>query len=530
MRSTFYGLDIVNKGLFVAQRQIDVTGHNISNANTVGYSRQRFVTSAVPPPGSRQQFAPVTKGQVGAGVETMSLDQIRDRFLDRQLRHEQTKANYWQTKSNALYYIEDVFNGEHDTSLVGIMGSFFNAVQELTKNPTDEAIRTNMIQEARKMIDVMHANYAQLKDLMYQQDYALVQQVNSINEISQKIADLNENIFKYEQGGNVANDLRDTRNLLLDRLSTLVDMQYKEVGTGKYNINGIELTTMEVTIGLDNEPLVVHTDFRRLYADQNHSNHVTDAMDKAEALPDESKLHLIRFEDDDTQLYVGGGSIKGYIDIRDGHERDNQGIPYFIAQLDELAKALVETFNEIHEQGWTVPYTDRNGVFFESATGIPFFAVDGLESATIRLSDEILASGFNIAASSQVVERVRNTDENPEGVWHFNTGNNEIALRLISEVKGRNDIPIIGSFEGFYKSFISELAAEVGHAKQMDIAEQVLVDSLESQRLSVMGVSIDEEMTNLIRFQHAYNAAARAITSMDDLLEVLINRTGRAGL
>ena len=150
MRSTFYGLDIVNKGLFVAQRQIDVTGHNISNANTVGYSRQRFVTSAVPPPGSRQQFAPVTKGQVGAGVETMSLDQIRDRFLDRQLRHEQTKANYWQTKSNALYYIEDVFNGEHDTSLVGIMGSFFNAVQELTKNPTDEAIRTNMIQEARK--------------------------------------------------------------------------------------------------------------------------------------------------------------------------------------------------------------------------------------------------------------------------------------------------------------------------------------------------------------------------------------------
>jgi flagellar hook-associated protein 1 FlgK len=534
MRSTFSGLDIGNKGLFIAQRQIDATGHNIANANTVGYSRQRFVTSAVPPPGFNQQFAVVTRGKVGGGVESLSLDQIRCQFLDRQFRHEQTKANYWSTKSHALYYIEDVFNGEHDTSLVGIMGTFFNAVQELTKNPTDEAIRTNLIQEARKMIDVMRSNYAHLEDLMYQQDYALVQQVTTINEISQKIASLNENIFKYEQGGNVANDLRDARNLLIDQLSALVDVQYKEVGTGKYNIHGIELTTMEISIGIDAEPLVVHKEFRSLYADQSHDNDVTEAMDQP--LPDESKLHVIRFVDHeffggaDDLLEVGGGSIKGYLDIRDGNDRDNQGIPYFIAQLDSLAKALVETFNEVHMEGYTVPYTDRDGMSFNSETGIPFFAVDSLTAATIRLSDEVLASGFNIAASSQVVERVRNTDEDPEGVWHFNTGNNEIALRLLKEVKGRNDIPIIGSFEGFYKSFISELASEVGNAKQMDLAEQVLVDSLESQRLSVMGVSIDEEMTYLIRFQHAYNAAARTITSMDDLLDVLINRTGRAGL
>jgi flagellar hook-associated protein 1 FlgK len=541
MRSTFYGLNIGNKGLFVAQRQLDSTGHNIANANTVGYSRQRFVTSAVPPPGFQQKFAPISKGQVGAGVETLSLDQIRDQFLDRQYRHEQTKANYWSTKSNALYYIEDVFNGEHETSLVGIMGSFFNAVQELTKNPTDEAIRTNMIQEARKMIDVMHSNYSQLRDLMYQQDYALAMQVNTINEISQKIASLNENIFKYEQGGNVANDLRDTRNLLIDQLSTLVDIQYREVGTGKYNIHGLELSTMEINIGVDNEPLIVHKDFRRLYADQSAKNDVIFDIEYSLGadLPDESLLHHIRFEDSDvfgggdTMLEVSGGSIKGYIDIRDGNDRDNQGIPYFIARLNELAKALVETFNEVHEQGWTVPYTNKDGIFFESATGISFFAEDCLTAATIRLSDEVLASGFNIAASSQVVQRVRNPDDGmdgPDGVWHFNTGNNEIALRLLTEVKGRNDIPVIGSFEGYYKSFISELAAEVGNAKQMDLAEQVLVDSLESQRLSVMGVSIDEEMTHLIRFQHAYNAAARTITSMDDLLDVLINRTGRAGL
>jgi len=532
MRSTFYGLNIGTKGLFVAQRQLDVTGHNIANTNTVGYSRQRFVTEAVPPPGYKQQFAPISKGQVGAGVETMSLDQIRDRFLDRQFRQEQTKANYWQTKSNALYYIEDVFNGEQDASLVGIMGSFFNAVQELTKNPMDEAIRTNLIQEARKMIDVLNSNYTQLKDLMYQQDYALSQQAGAINDISQKITDLNDNIFRYEQSGQVANDLRDARNLLIDELSTIANIQYREVGTGKYNIYGIELTTMEIDIGIDNEPLIVHKDFRRLAAVQDFDeNYVIETMEPA-ATPEEL-LHMLYFEDSDVfgpggdMLEVSGGKIKGYLDIRDGNEKDNQGIPYFVAQLDTLVNALVYEFNEVHRQGWTMPFTDKDGLPWESRDGILFFDEDGVTAATIKLSEDILLSGFNIAASSQLVERVRDPID---GTWHFNTGNNEIALRLISDVRERNDIDVIGSFEGFYKSFLSELASEVGHAKQMDISEQVLVDSLESQRLSVMGVSIDEEMTHLVRFQHAYNAAARTITSMDDLLDVLINRTGRAGL
>ena len=521
MRSTFFGLDIANKGLFVAQRQIDVTGHNISNANTEGYSRQRFITAAVPPPGANSQFAPVSKGQVGGGVETLSLDQIRDKFLDRQYRQEQSKMSYWETKSNALYYIEDVFNGDFSTSLSGIMGTFFNALQELSKNPTDEAIRTNLSQETKRLTDVMHTYYNQLKDLMYQQDYSMSSQVYSINEISQKIADLNENILKYEQGGQTANDLRDARNLLLDQLSALADIQYQEVGTGKYNINGIELTTMNVFIGVDREELITHTFWRELEAVQDATNDVVDDINGG-IVNEESKLHSIRFADDGSELELGGGMLKGYLDIRDGNEKDNQGIPYFIAQIDEIAKALVETFNDIHMQGWTVPYTDKNGIPHDSETGIPFFDPYSKTAATIRLSDEVLASGFNIAASSEQVIK----DED----GHFNTGNNEIALELIKGVKESNDIPIIGSFEGFFKSFISELAAEVGHSKQMEIAESVLVDSLSSQRLSIMGVSIDEEMTNLIRFQHAYNAAARTITAMDEMLEVLINRTGRAGL
>ncbi|GHU94108.1 flagellar hook-associated protein 1 [Clostridia bacterium] len=520
MRSTFYGLSIVQSGLLVSQRQLDVMGHNIANANTEGYSRQRYITEANPPPGYNQQFAPIDKGQVGQGVQTLSLDQIRDRFLDRQFRQENTKNAYWETRSKALYYVEDVFNGDQDSSLSGIIGTFFNAVQELSKNPTDEAIRTNLSQETKKMTDVFHTYHSQMQDLMYQQDYAMAQQVNVVNEYTVQIASLNDNILKYEQGGQVANDLRDQRNLLLDKLSALVDISYQEVGTGKYNINGRELTKLQVNIGATNEPLIDHLEYRLLVAEQDESNDITDAMDQP--LPTEQLLHSIRFEDTGEILELSSGEIKGYMDVRDGNEKENQGLPYFVARLDELAKAMVEVFNDVHMQGYTVPYTDSNGVFHESTTGVPFFDVTGLTAAKITLSDEVIASGFNIAASDEPVTK--------DADGHFNTGNNLIALRLIKDVKERNDIDVIGSFEGYFKGYISEMAAEVGHANQMSKAELVLVDSLQAQRLSVMGVSIDEEMTDMIRFQHAYNAAARSITAMDEMLEMLILRTGRVGL
>ncbi|GHV07848.1 flagellar hook-associated protein 1 [Clostridia bacterium] len=520
MRSTFYGLNIATSGLFTAQKQLDVMGHNIANANTEGYSRQRFITQAVPPPGYNPQFAVIEKGQVGQGVSTLSLDQIRDRFLDRQFRQENSKNAYWSTRSSALYYVEDVFNGDQSTSLSGIIGTFFNAVQELSKNPTDEAIRTNMTQETRKMTDVFHSYYDQMRDLMYQQDYALQQQVQVVNEYTAQIVALNENIFKYEQGGQVANDLRDQRNLLLDKMSSLVDITYQEVGTGKYNINGRELTKLQVNIGAEGAMLIDHLESRALIAEQDESNDVTDAMDQP--LPTEKLLHSIRFEDTGELLEMSSGELLSLQDIRDGNEKDNQGLPYFIARLDELAKAIVEVFNDVHMNGYTAPYTDLNGEFHESTTGIPFFDVTGLTASKIALSEEILASGFNIAASSELVTK----DE--EG--HFNTGNNINALDLIRLVKERNDIPIIGSFEGYFKSYISEMAAEVGHANQMSAAEMVLVDSLSAQKLSVMGVSVDEEMTDMIRFQHAYNAAARSITAMDEMLEMLIMRTGRVGL
>ena len=556
MRSTFYGLDIASKGLFVAQRQLDVMGHNVANANTEGYSRQRFITAAVPAPGVMGKFAPMSKGQVGHGVETLSLDQIRDRFLDRQYRQEVAKTSYWDTRASALYYVEDVFNGTADTRLDAIISRFFNSAQELTKNPTDQSIRTTLLKSAEHLTTVMHEYHSQLVDLMYQQDYMLTVQADVINQYSKQIAALNDSILRFEQGGQIANDLRDHRNLLLDKLATLVDISYEEMGIGKYSINGRELTTMMVTIGPERDLLIGHTEYIELISEPDSSidNYVVDSMDS-------DALHTVRFGEvkdyrpdreptftyqdlglfpdfpsDGDAVIFGGGELKSYLDMRDGINSEDirdgaVGIPYYIRQLDILAQALVEEFNRVHTEGWTMPYTDADGNDWDSRNGVLFFAVPGdppeydapwITAGNIRLSEDILASVFNIAASGETVLR----DED----GHFHTGNNENALRFISDVKERNDIDYIGSFEGFFKSFIAELAAEVSSANQMYSAEAVLTDSIQAQRLSVMSVSLDEEMLDMVRFQHAYNAAARALTTMDEMLEVMINRMGRVGL
>ncbi len=529
MRSTFYGLNIASKGLFVSQRQIDVTSHNVANSNVDGYSRQRYITSAVPPKGALSQFVDPTRGQVGDGVQTLSLDQIRDRFLDQQYRTENAKSSYWETRSNALYYVEDVFNATDETSLNGIMSAFFNSLQELSKNSTDEAIRTNVLAEAKKLTDTFHMYHSQLTDLMAQQDTNLVAQTSSVNDMISDIAAYNDKIFKFELGGSVANDLRDQRNVVLDKLSGMMNIAYSEQSFEPplYNIYGLELTRLNVFAGkqvgedYSDRLLVSHDEPFYLTLEQEQGlNEIADFNEPA--IPTH-KVYLasgLALDQDDIED-LDGGMLKSYMDMRDGNVTENQGVPYYIAQLNTMVSSLVHEFNAIHSMGYSMPYSAVMSSS-DSTSGINFFDPDGETAATITLSADILLSSFNIAASSEYVTM--------DSDGHLQTGNNNTMLELIKGVKERTDLDEVGSYEGFYKNFLGSLASEVAHSNNMLSGQVVLLDSIQSQRVSVMGVSVDEEMTNLIRFQHAYNSSARAITAMDEALDKLINGTGRVGL
>ncbi len=517
MRSTFYGLDIANKGLFIAQRQVDLTAHNVSNANTDGYTRQRITSAAVDPVGMFSKFIPSDSANVGGGVRSMSIDQIRDKFLDRQYRNEYTKASYWETRYNTLYYVEDVFNNLDTSNLNDLMSGFFNSLQEISVNSTDAAVRKEVTEKALSLTETFHSYYGSLTDLMTQQNEMLKGSADRVNAISQQVSELNAAIFKYELSGNPANDLRDKRNLLLDELSGITAVSYKETGTGKTDLNGKEMFTFQVTIG--GETLVDHNSYRALEAVRDATNDVLDAMDPPPT--GEDLLYTIRFADTGDAVNISGGTMKAFIDMRDGNTTDTQGIPYLISELNKLVKAVVTEFNAVHQTGWTMPYTDEAGVYHESTNGINFFDPNGLTLDTMGLSAEIKNSVFNVAASGEKVTMDSNL--------HLETGNNDMA-KALAKLYGAATVPVIGNFEKFYNTFITGLASEVKFASDMTDQEFALCDGLDSQRVSMMGVSIDEEMSSLVRFQHAYNAAARVLTAMDEDLDVLINRTGRVGL
>lgn len=500
MRSTFYGLEISRKGLFISQKGLDVTGHNIANANTPGYTRQRLVTSSIEPAVSNGIFTYTSKGQVGGGVEVQELSQIRDKFLDMQYRRENSKKGEWMAKTDALQYMEDVFREPSDAGLNAVLADFFSDIQEMAKNPESKEIRTLVRQDAIKLTETLHHYYDQLVQLQMEQDTAIDITVNEINDIIRNIRDLNEQIFKFEVGGETANDLRDQRNLLVDRLSELIKIDYYETPDKRFRID------------INGMPLVDHTNYQTLETVKNVKNPAGDDL---------PELYSIKWSGTNMDVPIKGGKLKGYLDIRDGSTPDRMGIPYFIDQLNDFARALVTEFNRIHTEGYTLPEGDnpsRDGVeFFTHNKGTPV-DLDLVTAKNITLSQDILDSVYNIAASAQQVDK---DDPNKPG-------DNEIALRLAG-LRNARDLPIVGGFEDFTKMLIADLAVEASHSVKMLEGQEILTDSLNINRLSVSGVSLDEEMTMVIQYMHAYAASARAISAMDEALEVLINRTGLVG-
>ena len=518
--SSFYGLEIGRRGLFVNQKALDVTLHNIANANTEGYTRQSLVLSALTPPNSSGSLSQASTIQVGGGVAIQELRQIRDTFLDAQFRRENRYLQEWTVKSDATQYVEDIFSEPSDTGLNASLGEFYNTLQELAKYPESIEIRTLVRQEAIKLTETIQHQSSQLIQLQQQQDTSIEITVGEINDLAVNIRDLNLQIFKFEEGGENANELRDQRNLMVDELSGLVSFNYSEIDNGRFRID------------INGFPLVDHSEVNLLEAVRSTPNPV-----------DSNNLYTVVWKETQLEVPISGGAMKGYMDMRDGVTPDNVGIPYFIEQLDNFAKAVVQEFNKVHQKGYSIPYGGS-----DSETGNAFFSfkefqepagwdtvsskrrnkyiLDNVNAKNISLDNRILESVYNIATSSEKI------DSSDTLGW----GNNLNALSLVA-LRSKKDIEIkdgaitirIGNLEDFTKKVIADLAVEASHAKKMNSSQSVLAVSISKRRLSVSAVSLDEEMSNMIIFQHAYSAAARMVTAIDQMLETLIQRTGVVG-
>ncbi|MBD1223207.1 flagellar hook-associated protein FlgK [Virgibacillus halodenitrificans] len=502
--STFHGLEMAKQALFAQQSALYTTGHNISNANTKGYTRQRVNFETMNPYPAAARNRPELPGQMGTGVQTGSIQRVRDSYLDVQFRAENSKSGYWSTMSDALTRLEGVMNEPSDSGLSKTMGQFWQSIQDLSSNPENSGARSVVAQRGKAVADTFNYLSESLtsiqSDLKNQMDIT----VTDANSLLNQIHNINQQVNELEPHGYLPNDLYDERDRLIDELSSIVNIKVdydKSSPSSKDIAQGIASIEIVDDKGNSFEPAVKLLDGSK-----------ADAADAIQKLSIDYNEGEVMIGNNSVDISKSNGSLKGLADAY-GLSEDGSGLYRdMLADLDKMATNFAEQFNKVHQQG----------VGLDGSNGLDFFTFKPGTSGAggLTVNKDILDHPDKIAASS-----------------NGNAGNGDNASNLanvfddtkIVDDNGNNPFGENTSINSFYQSLIGEMGVQAQEAKRMENNTGVLRLQVENQRMSVSSVSLDEEMSNMIKFQHAYNAAARSMTAMDEMLDKIINSMGLVG-
>ena len=450
-------LDIARQALNAHQNAMSTASNNIANVNTIGYSRQRV--NLTPTKSLISAY-----GILGSGVTVESIERIRSQFVDRQLLSERPSLNQFEFKSNALQFIEEIFNEPSDFGILKNLEDFYDSFHDLANDPESSTSRTVVRAKAVALTNGFKRIHRQLNDYATQLNSELRNNVNEVNLLTSQIANLNQQITDAEGGGNQAPTLRDRRDLLIDNLAELVDVQVFENDSGGLNV------------AVGGRHLVIGTDSRNLTLKVNSSS---DLGPK------------VVFENGGQLANITNGSIKGLLDIRDVNITD------YLSQLDQFAVNLAREVNTVHSSGYNL----------NNITNTNFFDPDVTGAADFNVSTEILNDADLIAASDQLDQ----------------PGNNNVALALAnlqdSLVMNNGEL----TFNDFYNTLISTVGSQTQEANFFTSSFSLTVEKLELTRESISGVSLDEEMTHLIESQQAYTAATRVVTTVDEMINAILS-------
>lgn len=476
MRSTFFGLDIARKALAAQSRALDVTGHNIANQATPGYSRQRAVLTTTNPYTVPGMHNSTSAGQIGTGVQVSTIYRLRDSYIDYQLRSQSQYLGKAAAENQTLDRVEGIFSDLQGGGIKNAIAQFFNAWQDLSRDGANETVRAIVQQRGVAVADMFRHVDGQLQDVIDDINHGISLTVIDINSIVDRIASLNAQIQTNELGGKNANDLRDRRDLLIDELSQLVNLHvFESHGQLSLVVNGVSIVRHDsVThMKLGQDGIV-----KWLQSDGTEGNAVAATSGRLAGL--ESARTKTR----------------GYMD-----------------QLDAMAKEFAVAINTQHKKGYDL--LNGNGIdFFVGLFGSA--DPDAISARHIYVNEDLLdeENGRKYIAAA---------GEQADGQTIAGDGSNALEI-----AKLRNQLLFGGTstLEQFYEGILGTLGVDAQHALHLVENQTLLVEQLEMRRSSVSGVSLDEEMTNMIQFQHAYNAAARLVTVIDEVLDTLINRTG----
>lgn len=596
MASTFFGLNIGLQGLYASRTALYVAGNNLANLNTEGYCKQVADMKATPP-----MLLKNGKGMLGTGSEVTTIRQLRDSYLDKKYWSQSSIYGENRVKNSSLQQIDSIFNSVSDKSYNNVSNGFFDSLQDVSKvaSTPDETHLTVLKQSGITYAQYFNDAAQKLKSEQDTLNFNIKATVDQINTLATQIQSLNAQIWNLETDGSNANSLRDERALLIDNLSSLVNVEVSETAEGKLRIdlngedfiNHLNVRTLEVK-QRDTKLKTVDEFFEDSELCANYGINKTPADGTAPPAvdSDEVKEAYQKYQEDlkkykqknvdglydvyweggkklDTSDYGLRGQLKGYIEMRDGNNNSTdgakagvtdsinyKGVPYYMEQLNYFVRNFARLMNEgkSYDDKQLAPNGGfANGYGLNDESGIGFFSysengknisakfvkeADGSfkqdEAGNYFIKDEagnekvfsyddITASNFSI--SKEVNDNIKNI------ATRFKEMTGESDNNLISDIINlRNDNGAFsqGKIDDFMGGLFTDIAVSQEEANTYEKSQKNIVLTITNQRLSVSGVSENEEMSDFVRYQQIYTACAKMISVMDEIYDVTINKLG----
>ncbi|MFN0118763.1 MAG: flagellar hook-associated protein FlgK [Elusimicrobiota bacterium] len=537
--SLFSTLIMGARSLKAFQAAIQTTSHNISNANTPGYSRQRAILSTVQPD-QTDAFL------FGRGVQLEGIERLRLGFLDKQLRVETAGLGATDAKMTTYQLMESIFQEPSDQGLSAALNKFWNAWQELSNDPPSLPLRANLRANAANLSSAFNRLNTGLNGLKQSLNEDVKSEVTQINNLGANLADLNKQIRTFIFRGENPVDLLDQRDLILDQLSQKLNISVIDKGAGQMNVH-VEGT---------------------LLVDENGFH----SLKTAPRIGDTLGLVDVQWKETNNLVDLRSGSLSGLIESRD------QIIPGYLNQLHEIASGMMSQINTIHGQGMGIdgtrkimgalPFTSTllsNQSLGINGINISLFSGDGLIDIVGRINAATITTGVEASIENNRLV-LKPSITNPQTIQitsdtggvtkllgikgDFFSGTNASDMRVSDAVlsdlnfiaasqtgaPGDNNnaraishlkdaLTLQGNTIGFnqyYRLMMTNLGSESQSVGFDQSNQKKILEQMDNTRESVSGVSLDEEMTDLIKYQRSYEMAAKVIQTADEMLAKLL--------
>lgn len=572
--SSLGGLYIGVSGLNVSQAALNTTSHNLANVDTKGFVRQQSVIT---------DFQYIKWGnsymsslQQGLGADFATVKQVRDLFLDKAYREEIGRQAFYEAQYQAVSEVEGLFGELEGVTFQNSLNDYWTSLQELAKEPDSVVARASLIQTAVTFTERTENIANQLNDYQINLNTQIVNQVNRINEIGDNLKELNIKIRYYESGGvEKANDLRDQRNLLLDELGKMVHITYKENASSLVNVNveGVPFVNEDSICYMSTKKISDTSEMLEPVWVTNGDVKVFN-LDRLPSSQDNTDIGSLK-----GLLIARGQKQANYKDIplREDFETetayntavtvynnkiDSSVITTVQAQFDQLIHGIVTTINNILSPNKEVTLSDGTKIKILDEENAPV-GMDADKTMGEALFNRKSMDRYGEPEEIQIINdknlletitaRVYNGEDKTDNYSLFTLGEIEVNQQILenysyialSNNSRSGDFDIVAAekllsewqkpfstlspntltknnFNDYYSSFMSEIANRGEQLNTISTNQASMVESIDNQRMAVTGVSSDEELTNLIKYQHAYNAAARYINVISEMLEQII--------